>query len=70
MDLEQFYSQARESIEQALNQLQTATLLAAQLETEISATGRSVQNISRSIETFVIEQRQQSSNPDNPQTNE
>jgi hypothetical protein len=70
MDLEQFYAQARESIEQALNQLQTATLLAAQLETEISETGRSVQSISRTIETFVIAQRQQSSASDNPQTNE
>jgi hypothetical protein len=69
MDLEQFYAQARESIEQALNQLQTATLLAAQLETEISETGRSVQNISRTIEAFVIAQRQ-SAAPDAPQTNE
>jgi hypothetical protein len=70
MDLEQFESQARDAIEQALNQLQTATLLAAQLETQISETGRSVQDLSRSIETFVTEQRQRSPITDDPQTSE
>jgi hypothetical protein len=70
MDLEQFESQVREAIDQALNQLQAATLLSAQLETQISETGRSVQDLSRSIETFITEQRQRSPRSEDPQTSE
>ena len=66
MDLEQFDNQARELIEQTLNQLQTATLLAAQLENQISETGNTVQNLSRSIETFIISERQRLSTPNDP----
>jgi hypothetical protein len=64
MDLEQFESQARDSIEQALNQLQTATLLAAQLEAQILETGRFVQDLSRSLELFLTESRQQPPPPE------
>jgi hypothetical protein len=64
MDLETFESRTRDAIEQALNQLQTATLLAAQIESEISQTGRSVQALSLLVETFLAEQRQQ--NSENP----
>ena len=70
MDLEQLDTQARELIEQALNQLQAATLLAAQLETQIFETGNSVQNLSRTIETFLTDERRRLSMPEDPQTNE
>jgi ferritin-like metal-binding protein YciE len=59
MNLEEFEAQIRDGLEQALNQLQTATLLVAQLETQISETGHSVQNLSRIVESFLSDQRQQ-----------
>ncbi|NJR65401.1 MAG: hypothetical protein HC772_08935 [Leptolyngbyaceae cyanobacterium CRU_2_3] len=65
MDLEMFESRTRDTIEQALNRLQTATLLAAQLETQVFETGQSVQDLSRLVETFLAEQRQQ--NPESPE---
>lgn len=60
MDLEQFESQTREAIEQTLNQLQTAALLAARLQTQISEAGRSVQNLSETVELFLAQSREQS----------
>ena len=57
MTLEEFESQAREELEQTLNQLQVATLLIAQLTDQITQTGRTVQVLSQNIETFVVEQR-------------
>ncbi|MBW4581728.1 MAG: hypothetical protein KME42_19330 [Tildeniella nuda ZEHNDER 1965/U140] len=59
MTLEEFESQTREELEQTLNQLQAATLLIAELTTQISQTGRTVQVLSQHIETFVIQQRSQ-----------
>jgi hypothetical protein len=61
MDLDTFESRIRDTSEQALNRLQTATLLAAQIETEILQTGQSLQSLSLLVETFVAEQRQQNS---------
>lgn len=58
MNLEEFESQARLSIEQTLNQLQTATLMVAQLEAQIAEAGRSIQTLSQQIEEFVAQQRQ------------
>jgi transcriptional regulator len=58
MNIEELEAQARDAIDQTLNQLQAATLLMAQLETQISETARSVQILSRLIETFAAEQRQ------------
>jgi ABC-type transporter Mla subunit MlaD len=57
MELEEFETQTRDAIEQTLNQLHTATLLVAQLETQISETGRAVQALSQMVETFVSEQK-------------
>jgi ferritin-like metal-binding protein YciE len=64
MNLEEFEAQIRDGLEQALNQLQTATLLVAQLETQISETGHSVQNLSRIVESFLSDQRQQRERPE------
>ncbi|HEY9641306.1 MAG TPA: hypothetical protein V6C57_12535 [Coleofasciculaceae cyanobacterium] len=66
MDVETFESRTRDMIEEALNRLQTAALLAAQLETEIAQTGQTVQNLSHLIETFLEEQRRQ--NAQNPKS--
>jgi hypothetical protein len=57
MTLEEFESQTREELEQTLNQLQAAMLLIAELTNQISQTGRSVQVLSQSIETFVTQER-------------
>ena len=59
MTLEEFESQAREELEQTLNKLQAATLLIAELTNQISQTGRNVQVLSQTIETFVTQQRSQ-----------
>jgi len=59
MTLEEFESQTRDELEQTLNQLQSATLLLAKLTDQISQTGRTVQLLSQSVETFVIQQRGQ-----------
>ncbi|MBW4470042.1 MAG: hypothetical protein KME45_06515 [Stenomitos rutilans HA7619-LM2] len=59
MTLEEFESQTREELEQTLNQLQSATLLIAELTAQISQTGRTVQSLSQNIETFVTQQRSQ-----------
>ncbi|MBW4659452.1 MAG: hypothetical protein KME15_12315 [Drouetiella hepatica Uher 2000/2452] len=58
MDLEELESLTRDTVEQALNQLHAASLLAAQLERQIAETGRSVQALSQTLETFLTEQRQ------------
>lgn len=58
MNLNEFEAQARDSIEQALNQLNTATLMVARLEVQLSETGRSIQILSQQIEEFLAEQRQ------------
>lgn len=59
MNLEEFEDQSRETIEQTLNQLHTAALLAGQLETQIAETGRQIQHLSRVIEAFVAQQKAQ-----------
>jgi len=59
MTLEEFESQTRDELEQTLNQLQSATLLIAELTDQISQTGRTVQLLSQSVEMFVIQQRGQ-----------
>ncbi len=56
MNLEEFDGNSRDSLEKALNQLQTATLLVAALETQLFEAGSTIQNLSRLIETLVIQQ--------------
>lgn len=57
MNLEEFESQTRETIEQTLNQLHTASLLVGQLETQIAETGKSLQSLSQLIEAFIAQQK-------------
>lgn len=62
MNLNEFEIQARDSIEQVLNQLNTATLMVARLEIQLSETGRTIQTLSQQIEEFLAEQRQSPEN--------
>jgi tRNA1(Val) A37 N6-methylase TrmN6 len=57
MNIEEFELQYRNGIDQTLNQLQTAVLLLAQLEDRITVIGQDLQNLSQTVEEFVIEQR-------------
>lgn len=59
MNLEEFESQYRNSIERSLNQLQTVVLLLAQLENRITSVGRDLQALSQTVEEFIIEQRRE-----------
>ena len=53
MNVEELRSQTRAILEQTLNQLQTATLLVAELETQISEAGRTVQNLTYIVEQYI-----------------
>lgn len=57
MDINEFESQTRDSLEKALNQLQTATLLLSALELQLVESGNTVREISSFIEAFVTSQR-------------
>jgi EAL domain-containing protein (putative c-di-GMP-specific phosphodiesterase class I) len=60
INLEELELQARETIEQTLNQLHTASLLVGQLEIQIAETGKALHALSHLIETFIDQQKQQS----------
>jgi cell division protein FtsL len=57
MNLDDFELQTRRSIEQALNQLQAAILQVAQLEIQLSETGRAIQGLSQQVEEYLSQQR-------------
>lgn len=57
MNLEEFETQYRSTIEESLNQLQTAVLLVANLESKIATVGQDLQNLSQIVEEFITEQR-------------
>jgi exonuclease VII small subunit len=57
MNLEEFETQYRRTIEESLNQLQTAVLLVARLEAKIATVGQDLQNLSQIVEEFITEQR-------------
>lgn len=57
MNLEQFETHYRNTIDQSLNQLQTAVLLLAQLEARITNVGRDLQHLSQALEEFISEQK-------------
>lgn len=56
MNLNEFESQTRDSLEKALNQLQTATLLLSALELQILESGNTLKDLSKAVETFVSDQ--------------
>ncbi len=57
MNLEEFETQYRNTIDQSLNQLQTAVLLLAQLEARITNVGLDLQHLSQSLEEFIRDQK-------------
>lgn len=61
MDIYEFETQTRDTLESALNQLQTATLLLSALEMQISESGDTIKDLSRVVETFITHQRDSTS---------
>ncbi|MEB3179894.1 MAG: hypothetical protein VKL59_12785 [Nostocaceae cyanobacterium] len=57
MNLQEFETQYRDAMDETLNQLQTATLLLAQVEAQIAEIGSAVQNLSLRVEEFITQQR-------------
>jgi len=57
MNIQEFETNYRNSIDETLNQLQTAVLLLSQLEARITVIGQDLQNLSQTVEEFVIQQR-------------
>ena len=57
MNIEEFETNYRNGIDETLNQLQTALLLLSQLEARITVIGQDLQNLSQTVEEFVVEQR-------------
>lgn len=53
MNLEEFETTYREAMDEALNELQAAILLLAQVQRKIHEIGNSVQHISESVEEFI-----------------
>ncbi|MDX2232497.1 MAG: hypothetical protein NW220_22895 [Leptolyngbyaceae cyanobacterium bins.349] len=56
MNLEEFRNQTRSALEATLNQLQSATLLVAELEAQIADAGRTVQHLTVVVEQFINSQ--------------
>ncbi|MBV8887749.1 MAG: hypothetical protein JO235_27655 [Chroococcidiopsidaceae cyanobacterium CP_BM_RX_35] len=60
MNLNEFETQYRETMEQSINQLQAAALLLSQLtqvETNVLAVGQNLQTLSQIVEEFIAQQR-------------
>ena len=60
MNLQEFESYYREEIAEILNQLQSVITLSHEVEAKAADVGRSIQNLSHVVETFITEQRQSS----------
>ncbi len=58
MTLEEFEQHYRHVMEEALTQLQTATLLVAQAEARITEIGQTLQLLNRDVEQFIDHRRQ------------
>jgi hypothetical protein len=57
MNSQDFESQYRQTMNETLNELQSAILLLAQAQRKISIIGSSVQNLSQSVEEYLISQK-------------
>lgn len=57
MNLEEFENYYRETLGESLNELQTAALLAEQLQNRIVVIGRDLQNLGRTVEEFIADQK-------------
>lgn len=57
MNSQDFESQYRQAMNETLNELQSAILLLAQAQRKISIIGSSVQNLSQSVEEYLVNQK-------------
>ncbi len=57
MNSQDFESQYRDAMNETLNELQSAILLLAQAQLKISIIGSSLQNLSESVEQYLINQK-------------
>lgn len=53
MNLEEFESHYRQTLEESLNELQTAVLLVSRLENRITVIGQNLQSLSQTVEEFI-----------------
>jgi ferritin len=68
MELNEFETQFRSMVDLTLNQLQTVTLLIAQLQRQNADAGDSVQRLTQFVEDFVAEQRNNQTNHEGEST--
>jgi len=57
MNLEEFEAQYRDKLDQSLNQLQSAVLLLAQLETTITDLGHNLHSLTQTFEEYLTQQQ-------------
>ncbi|NEP15543.1 MAG: hypothetical protein F6J97_01425 [Leptolyngbya sp. SIO4C1] len=66
MTLNEFELRYRESIREALDQLQYMTLLSAQMRDTVALVGDSLQSLNQTTEQFIDEQRRSTEAADEP----
>lgn len=57
MEIDELETRYRDQIDLLLNELQTVSLLAVQLEARISQISTSIQDLSQVVETYIDDQR-------------
>lgn len=57
MNLEEFEAQYRHTLDESLNQLQSAVLLLAQLEARITNVGQDLRSLSEILEEYITQQQ-------------
>jgi hypothetical protein len=57
MEIDELETRYRDQIDLLLNELQTVSLLAVQLEARISQISTSIQDLSQVVETYINDQR-------------
>lgn len=57
MNIEEFESRYRNTLDRSLNQLQTTILLLAQLEANIADVSKDLHNLSQTVEEFISTHR-------------
>ncbi|MEO0433225.1 MAG: hypothetical protein AAF151_16180 [Cyanobacteria bacterium J06656_5] len=68
MSLDEFEKYYREAMSQALNQLQRVTLLSANLQESVDEISTSLQQLNRTTEDFISDQRQNSDDKSEPES--
>ncbi|MEL7508908.1 MAG: hypothetical protein AAFN42_16375 [Cyanobacteria bacterium J06554_1] len=66
--MDEFEKYYREAMSQALNQLQRVTLLSANLQESVEEISTSLQQLNRTTEEFISDQRQNSDDKSDPES--